>query len=136
MKIFVCYDGSDIAKRALKNATELFSGFKVVFVIASVVKLDSGLDAHAAESDEELKEEKKAELLKVAKELNEETGFSVDALFSVGNPPRILCDLIKEHGPDCVVTGKRGKESIGERFLGSVSEYIIDNCDKPVIIIH
>ena len=130
----VCYDGSDRSKNALNIALELFKGQNPDMMILLVA--EEPLDAST--ENEELYEEWQKEchdlLNEAAREITQ-LGLEVDAILATGDPRKMIIEAIANKDPDVVVLSKRGKGSVKNALLGSVSTYIVRQAQCPVLVV-
>ena len=138
MKILICYDGTEVAERALSKAIETFEHFKPHFVLATVAELAHGLDVEDAFATDEVEHDLKVMVFDAGQKLAAD-GRNVDVVFAVGNPMETLYEIVKKQVPDYVVVGKRQLTTFGEieeKILGSVSEYLVHRTVIPILICH
>ncbi len=138
MKILICYDGTEVAERALGKAIDTFELFKPHFIIATVADRAHGIDVEDAFSTDEVEHDLKIIAFDAAQKLAAD-GRNVDVIFAVGNPMETLYEIIKKQVPDYVVVGKRQMTTFGEieeKILGSVSEYLVHRTVIPILICH
>ena len=67
--------------------------------------------------------------------LCDEKKISRRAILHSGTPGEALCEMAKEHNADLVILGSRGLNKIRRTFLGSVSDYVLHHCNKPVLVV-
>ncbi len=138
MKILVCYDGTELAERALAKAIETFEHFNPHFILATVADLGHGLDVEDAFATDKVEHDLKVMVFDAGQRLAAD-GRKVDVVFAVGNPMETLYEIIKKQVPDYVVLGKRQLTTFGEieeKILGSVSEFLVHRTVIPILICH
>lgn len=54
---------------------------------------------------------------------------------SAKKPGEMICQLGEQEKADLIIMGTRGLSSVKRAFLGSVSEYVVRNANRPVLII-
>ena len=134
MKILVCFDGSDKAKHALNKTLELFKGQNPDMMILLVA--EEPLDA-SMENEEVYEEWQKEchDLLNEAARDVTQLGLEVDAILATGDPRKMIMEAIENKAPDLVVVAKRGKGSVKDALLGSVSTYVVRQAKCPVLVV-
>lgn len=138
MKILICYDGTELADRALIKAIDVFDHYKPNFILATVADMGRGIDMADAFSTDEVEHELKKKVFEAGKKLVD-GGKRMEVVFAVGDPGETLYEIVKKQVPDYIVIGKRELTAMGEvedRILGSVSEYLIRRTVIPVLICH
>ena len=53
----------------------------------------------------------------------------------MGSPGEIICDVAEKEQVSTVIMGSRGLGMIRRTLIGSVSDYVLHHCDRPVIIV-
>jgi len=87
-------------------------------------------------AEEEGKQHAEAEtLLREAGAALEESRRSVDHLVAVGDPAREIAKIARRRDVDLVILGARGLRTLGRLLLGSVSETVLHQANRPVIIV-
>ncbi len=130
----VCYDGSDRSKNALNKALELFKDQNPDMMILLVA--EEPLDA-SMENEEVYEEWQKEchDLLNEAARDVTQLGLEVDAILATGDPRKMIIEAIANKAPDVVVLAKRGKGSVKNALLGSVSTYVVRQSQCPVLVV-
>ncbi len=134
--ILVPYDGSELAMKSLETAIELaklnpsikvtalhvyqLPAKRVADSIYNPIKKTIIEDAH--------------EVISHAKEKLEEIAEQAEAVVAEGAPIRVILEKTHENKSDLIIMGSRGLSGIKE-FLGSVSHYISQNSNVPVLLI-
>ncbi len=134
MKILVCFDGSDRSQNALNKTLELFKGQNPDMMILLVA--EQPLDA-SMENEEVYEEWQKEchDLLNEAARDVTQLGLEVDAILATGDPRKMIMEAIDNKAPDLVVLAKRGKGSVKDALLGSVSTYVVRQAKCPVLVV-
>lgn len=67
----------------------------------------------------------------------EATAAGVTAEFSqnAGSPGRTICEFARNNGFDLIIIGRRGRSSVAELFLGSVSNYVLHHAPCSVLTV-
>ncbi len=133
--IFVALDGSSNSSKALDHAIYLArqsqGTITGVFVIplfsVNVARPTSKLGQIFADSGKKILAEAK---LRCAK-----NGVVFYEKILCGNEGFKLVSLAKDRKADLIIMGSRGRSSIKEFFLGSVSHYVAHKSPIPVLII-
>ncbi len=64
-----------------------------------------------------------------------ELGISVEFTQHLGDPGRIICEIVRGYNADLIIMGRRGRSGLGEFFLGSVSNYVLHHAPCSVLIV-
>ncbi len=133
MKIMFCYDGSEIADRALEKTINYFKEQKpdVILLTVSEAAKDSGIESEA--HYEQLKE-LRDKALKSKAQWVAEHGMEVDCLTATGDPREMILAAIEKKDPDIVVVARRGMSDMRRMALGSVSAYLVRHSERPVLV--
>ncbi len=142
-RILVPYDGSDNAKRALKQAAAIAESCDNAKLFIATVA--------APKPPTEIIAKEKAYVFEDAKDDPERTDpaqvmldesvnllpadVSHELLFRVGNPGSVLLDLAFEKDADLVVMGNRGRGAIQSLIMGSVSSHMVSNVKCPIFVV-
>lgn len=62
-------------------------------------------------------------------------GIPFRAIFEEGNPGPGLIEIAEREGAGLIVTGTRGLGAFREVILGSVSHYLVQHADVPVVVV-
>lgn len=134
--ILIAVDGSEHSKTALDEAAVLLG--KCDEMKQAVLVTITDVDIYRAAMDDGANPEKEAEsLLDSAAAQLEENGVPTAKIVKVRRNARhaatVLEEEIKSRGIDTVLMGRRGRNTITEFFIGSVSRKIIDCCPEQTI---
>jgi nucleotide-binding universal stress UspA family protein len=138
-QILVAFDGSELSAKALGKAVQIAeSNRDIALQVIVVVKLNTFIAGAYPVTTEKMYESDLnygEELVKkVEKELADlENPHSV--LLVQGTPENEILHFAKEHGSDLIVMGSRGLNGLQELFLGSVSHYVVQHAEIPVLIV-
>lgn len=139
-KILYPTDFSDVAGKALAYVNCLKStGSKEVVIVhvvdsRSIDVIASHRPLDVAVFQKTLEEKAAEEMKKIAEELTAK-GFKVKSRIEVGIPFREILRVSEEEKVSVIVAGSHGKSNLADIFLGSVSEKIIQNSKKPVLVV-
>jgi nucleotide-binding universal stress UspA family protein len=156
------YDGSDAARRAIASAGPALGGREAVVVtvwesVGSAILRNlppgaTGLGRDAREIAEDVVEELDAATAEGAEAMAAEGAeLAITAAF-VARPVarravaraaernavtvwRALLDAAEEEAAELIVLGSRGRSAVTSTVLGSVSYGVVNNSDRPVLII-
>jgi len=64
-----------------------------------------------------------------------ELGVSVEFTQNLGDPGRIICEIVRHYNADLIMMGRRGHSGLGEFFLGSVSNYVLHHAPCSVLTV-
>jgi len=138
MKIQVCYDGSEAAKKALAVAKTHAKTFKgVVHIVTSLeegVKEDSG--PKASERVWEDVEDAQRKLDEV-RALFEQQGLSCQTHVSVRGltPGEDLVQFARDNNIDEIIIGVERKSKLGKLLFGSTAQFVILEAPCPVLTV-
>jgi nucleotide-binding universal stress UspA family protein len=129
MKILVAYDGSKIAKEALKVAIQHAGAFNgTILLVQSMV---GGPEIPRKEFEEAEKDLQQQEIILKGDGLTCETLLSVRGLEAGEDMVRIA----DEKKADEIVIGIQRKSKVGKLLFGSTAQYIIMNAPCPVVTV-
>lgn len=143
-KILVPYDGSDHAKKAVQQASDLAAaGDGTKIYIASVCNMVSAMSNFDQVSIAEgslttkLLEDRESQCQKDIEEAKSmiPKDIPVEELYEVGSPGPVLLNMAEDNGIDLVVMGSRGLGPLKGIFMGSVSSYMVSRSKCPVLIV-
>jgi len=130
MKILVGYDGSNVAKEALrlaKNRAKAF-GAKVV-VVTSMERSRELVYPKIEEAEKKLETEIKTFFAE------DKIPFETHVLLSLLTPGEDLVGYAQVKAIDEIIIGIRRRSKIGKLVFGSTSQYVILNAPCPVVSI-
>lgn len=145
-KILVALDGSDDRVKVGEAVVALTEGRPDVQVTLfhvnppiplevrqEVARLDEriGLDINL----DQLADRQAAAVLKPIKERLEQANVPAEIEIAVGDPGEEICRHASQGNYDLIVMGRRGLSRLQEAFLGSVTEYVLRNSKRPVLIV-
>ena len=149
--VLIAYDGSDLARAAVREAAELFAGRQAVVATvwepglaavfpAPVGALDETPLAPDPATIEALDRVQRQRALSVVAE-----GAELASSLGLPAEPRVvpdeldvadtLIDIARERGAAVVVVGSHGISGLRSRLLGGVSRKLLAHCDRPVLVI-
>src|SRR5699024_9920863 len=147
--ILIAYDGSEMSKAAINEVETLFShngNTKIcVISISNISNPHTNAMMQRKIMDEDVKKIQKEHVEKIKLQLDEiknrleNNGTTVDTNVLVmegnNNPGEKICKYATSYNYDLIVVGSRGLGNIKKVILGSVSNYVVNNSDKPVLVI-
>ncbi|KAK2979958.1 hypothetical protein RJ640_017973 [Escallonia rubra] len=74
-------------------------------------------------------------LLDRAEAVGSAAGVVVETLTEVGEPKRTICDAVDRLNIQLLVFGSHGRGPLERTFLGSVSNYCVNNAKCPVLVV-
>jgi nucleotide-binding universal stress UspA family protein len=129
MKILVAYDGSKVAKEALRLAIQHAAAFKgTILLVHSMV---GGPEIPRKEFEDAEKDLQQQEIILEGDGLACETLLSVRGLDAGEDMVRIAA----EKKADEIVIGLQRKSKVGKLLFGSTAQYIIMNAPCPVVTV-
>ncbi len=145
--ILIAYDGSSDAKRAIDVAGGLFPGQPAVVLNvwyptaaatpASLIAIPAAVAARAQEQlDAEAEQQSSATAAEGAEEAKRAgLGATAKVERSHSQAWATICDNATELDAAAVVVGSRGLSPVHSALLGSVSNGVVHNCSRPVVVI-
>ena len=151
--ILIAYDGSGSARRAVREAAELFSSRAAVvatvweeaLAYSSFAMPTSGLEMQPAPIDfgaaQVAVEELRARAERLAQdgaELARSLGLGAEAVAMAGEvrAADAIVELARERGVAAIVIGSRGLTGLRARLEGSTSSAVLRQAPCPVLVVH
>jgi nucleotide-binding universal stress UspA family protein len=152
-RLVVGYDGSDLAKAALRGAAELFPGSPTVVVtvwepgLAAMMAGGGGLDLAGGvplapdpglvSEVDHVQEHHAAVVADEGAQLAASLGLDAEAH---AIPDRLdvadsIVEVAAERGAAAVVIGSHGSSGLRSRLLGSTSHRVLASCKVPVVVV-
>jgi len=140
MRVLVPVDGSDSAVRAVRYALSLRDKLRdpVQFDLINVQRRIASGNVRMFVSQEEINrfyQEEGESALRGARAVLDGASVAYAAHVAVGDEPESIARYATEHGCDLVVMGTRGKGTIANMLLGSVSARVIHLSPIPVVLV-
>lgn len=150
--ILIAYDGSDTARRAVREAANLF-GAREVLVVAvwepglayETAMSPAGLEVEPVPVDVERAREVEEELHERARrtaqegaELARSAGLQAKGL-AVADEVHVadaIVDAARKRGVAAIVVGSRGLTGLRARLEGSTSSAVLKHAPCPVVVVH
>ncbi len=139
-KILYPTDFSDASKKAIDYLVQLKDAGAKEIVILHVID-EKGIDAiyrygagSAVEIIGAIEKEAREEGEKIEKKLRQ-PGLEVKVRIETGVPLKEILKVEEEEKVSAIVIGSHGKTNLQEMVLGSVSEKVIRQSKKPVLVI-
>ena len=153
--VLIAYDGSEVSRAAVRHAAELFAGRPAVLatvwepgLAAVTVGPTVGLpdtmgmgalppDPETVEAVDRVEREHAATVADDGAEFARSVGLAAEphAVPDEFDVADTLIDIARERGAAVVVVGSHGISGLRSRVLGSVSQRLIEHCDRPVLVI-
>ncbi|MGM8366627.1 universal stress protein [Virgibacillus sp. W0181] len=137
-KILIAYDGSALSDKAIQEVKNMTSSFPNIEVhIISIVE-HTGPATNKILMDnitKELAENTEQKLNEIKKEFPDADVITkVIAPDTNQSPGKIICEYASDHDVSMIIVGSRGLGNISGTFLGSVSNRVIKEADRPVLV--
>ncbi len=139
-KILYPTDFSDVSRKAIDYLVQLKDAGTKEIVVLHVID-ERGIDAvsrygsgSAVTIIGRIEKEAMEEGQKIEKRLRQ-SGFNVKVRIETGVPLKEILKVEEEEKVSAIVIGSHGKTNLEEMFLGSVSEKVIRQSKKPVLVI-
>ena len=156
-KILIAYDGSETSREALKEV-EIFitQNEEIEFLLLSISNLsnpytnammqrrirDEEVEKIERQHDIKVKNEHvrqvQNQLDDVKKEFKKKGAkMEIEVRLVEGdhNPGENICEYAETNDIDMIVVGSRGLGNIKKVFLGSVSNYVVNHSNVPVLVV-
>jgi nucleotide-binding universal stress UspA family protein len=149
--VLIGYDGSDVARAAVRHAAELFAGRPAVLVTVwepGLAAVSVGLsdpigmgspppDPASVEAIDRIQREHAATVAGDGAEFARSLGLVAEPhdVPDEANVAETLLGIARERGAAVVVVGSHGISGLRPRLLGSVSRKVVEHCDRPVLVI-
>ncbi len=105
-------------------------------ILSSLIKFFSfKKDEAEREVINKLKHEAEEKINKIKEEL-EKYGYSVKCIIDSGSPHKKIVKYAENEDVNVIIMGSHGETNLKEILLGSVTEYVVKNTTKPVLIIN
>ncbi|HKP21012.1 MAG TPA: universal stress protein [Thermoleophilaceae bacterium] len=149
--VVIAYDGSEIARAAVRHAADLFSGRPAVLLTVwepGLATVSVGLpdtvgmgtllpDPATIDAVDRSQREHATAVAADGAELARSGGLAAEPL-AVPDEVDVadtLCRIAKERSAAVIVVGSHGISGLRTRLLGSVTRRLIEHCDRPVLVI-
>jgi nucleotide-binding universal stress UspA family protein len=140
--IVVGTDGSETAKEAVRQATELAKSVSAkLFVVSAYEPVPEGrLRAERRDAPDDLqwsinpREDVEATLSSAADSIKE-AGVNVETFAREGDPADAILDVAEEQNADLIVVGNKGMTGAKRFLLGSVPNKVSHHAPSSVLII-
>ena len=135
-KVLVPIDGSASATEAIKKAVEYVQAVKDAEILFLQVSNVNQLSINACFTDkvlEAIAEAGKA-IISQAQSMVPE-GVKASEFTMTGSPAVAIVDFAKEQKVDMIVMGSRGLGAMKGMLLGSVSQYVLENAQCPIMVV-
>jgi nucleotide-binding universal stress UspA family protein len=148
--VLIAYDGSEVARAAVRQAAELFAGRPALVatvwepglaVVAmgrpDALGMSTVPDPATVETVDRLQREHASTVAADGAELARSLGLAAapQAVPDGVDVADTLIDIARQRGAAVVVVGSHGISGLRSRLLGSVSRKLIEHCDRPVLVI-
>lgn len=135
-RILVPTDGSDAVERAIEEAIDLAALTDAELHALSVVDVgDRGLVPTAeVVTVDELAESAAERAVADVRERAESAGLEVATAVRRGDPREEILAYADETDVDLIVMGTKGRSNIDRVLVGSVTEKVLRNADRPVLV--
>lgn len=136
-EVLLATDGSEPARRAEEFIRDhLNPDTHAVHAVNVITELPHPYARADVNADVQTRLFEAAEnLLDETRDRLEEVGFTVSTEVLHGNPGKAITDCASERAVGSIVMGRRGRGTVGELVLGSVSRYVVHHVDIPVTVV-
>jgi nucleotide-binding universal stress UspA family protein len=135
-RIVIAYDGSEGSREALAAGVETARATGAVATLVYVRHAPLpivGDPFYARALSREL--HRGRDVLAEARAFAADAGVAAESELLEGRPAEQILDLARLRGADLVVVGSRGRGAVAEALLGSVSQTIVHEADRPVLVV-
>ncbi len=150
--VLIAYDGSDGARQAIREASELFDGRKALVATAwepalayGGAAMPGGMELQPTPVDigaaQEFGQELEAHARRTAEEgaeLARSAGLEAEPLCIAEevNVAEALVEVAREREAAAIVVGSRGLRGLRARLEGSTSSGVLKHASCPVVVVH
>ena len=143
----VAYDGSEPSWKAIEYAASLASERKVKLIIVTVVPkptypiptgehLEASVGSLYLNLDERVKDTYGQALEKASRYVRKlDPGVELELVLLEGKPSDRIVEEVKKRDVNLLVIGSHGIGGVTGWILGSTSKKVVENIDRPVLII-
>lgn len=141
--VLVPVDGSPLSFRALRYALTEFPEARITaFHVVDLFEAPTGFDAESSyeplmgsEEWHRRVKERTDDLFEEARTIASDHDSDIVTDSEVGDPQRVIPDVIAEEGFDHVVLGAHGRDSPERPLVGRVTEAVVYRTSVPVTIV-
>ncbi len=136
MRVLVCTDGSGQSIKAAEKAARMVDSSDEVYIMQVYLNLSQfGMttDSSVVSGDEIRK--KREEHLNEAASKFKDKGIEPKTILKEGHPVEVILEFAKKNNIDLIAMGSKGSSGLGNVFLGSVSNSILQKADADVILV-
>jgi nucleotide-binding universal stress UspA family protein len=150
--VLIAYDGSDTARRAVREAAKIFGKRQVLVVTVwepglayetSMPAFDLEMepvpvDVEGAREVEEALHQRARRTAQDGAELAQSVGLQAKGL-AVADEVHVadaIVELARKRGVAAIVIGSRGLKGLRARLEGSTSNAVLKNAPCPVVVVH
>ncbi len=120
--ILVCTDGTELSDKAIVTAASLSKQLGTKLIVITVSKA--------------LGSERAKRALEEAKETAEKLGATCQTEEVVGTEvPEAILKTVKEKDVRFIVMASRGLGTVGSLFIGSTTQQVLAQADRPVLVV-
>lgn len=131
----VCIDGSEESYEGLSHALTLMNQAKDTIHLVAVHEKNV-VSAEKSEADTLEEMAKCHEYIKAAIDDDTEAPIKVqEHVLSMSHPGEAIVAKAEEIGVNYIVMGTRGRGRVAQMVLGSVSNFVIQNAGRPVLVV-
>ena len=138
-KVLVAIDGSENSNKALVKAKEYGalknSDIFIVTVVENVKGISPSLGQDIYQETQRSNIAHGEELLKNALNTFKDYPGNVTTTYKVGDVAGEIIKLAEDKDIDLIIMGRRGQGTFTRAFLGSVSNKVLNNVNKSVLIV-
>jgi nucleotide-binding universal stress UspA family protein len=131
MIMLLCIDGSDNADRAAKYTARLASCSRMKVTLLHVVPEKVAIEH--LDDNKDVKREAIAHKIRFACDKLDEADVEYYESIQIGDPDEVIIDMATQY--DGVIMGYKGHGFIETVFMGSVTEKVMRETKKPVILV-
>ncbi len=142
MKILACTDGSEQSYKALEEAAKIadsVSGEVSVIYVEEPIPHPNEWGYYFSEDSlkqyEERREKDRKEMMETATRIFSAKNLNFKTIIKKGHPAETITQVASEEEFDVIMMGNRGLGGLKEKFLGSISNAVVQKAETSVIIV-
>lgn len=144
-KILFPFDGSEQSKKPFNHVLEIAKKFSASVLLVhayespkrvGIIAGDHGVDADFIENTEENLISNGQYLITEIKDEIEQHGIIVETALAKGDPAQAIIQIAESEGCNLIVMSGKHAGVLERFFIGTISDYVLNNTNIATLIIH